>query len=153
MASADLIKGEISRHYAQALESPSCRGGGDCCDEPGEAAIYPLEIMGRIPEGAVSFGCDNPVALASLRPGETVLDLGSGGGKICYILSKVVGKKGRVIGVDFNDKMLTLARKYQNEMAQKYGFANVKFVKGKIQDLSLELDKVQAWLQEHPIGG
>jgi hypothetical protein len=46
MASADLIKGEISRHYAQALESPSCRGGGDCCDEPGEAAIYPLEIMG-----------------------------------------------------------------------------------------------------------
>ena len=57
-------------------------------------------------------------------PGDTVLDLGSGGGKICYILSQLVGAKGKVIGVDFNDTMLALARKYQDEMAEKVGSLN-----------------------------
>ncbi|MGB7274443.1 MAG: methyltransferase domain-containing protein, partial [Geitlerinemataceae cyanobacterium] len=87
-----------------------------------------------------------------VNAGETVVDLGSGAGKICYILSQKVGAEGRIIGVDFNDEMLKLARKYQPEIANKVGYDNVRFVKGKIQDLALDLDKVQAWLTANPIG-
>jgi arsenite methyltransferase len=137
------IEAEVLDRYGQGAQAAEAQL---CCPVEYDASsleLLPQEIIEK------DYGCGDPSK--HVRASETVLDLGSGGGKICYILSKVVGKKGRVIGVDFNDKMLTLARKYQNEMAQKYGFANVKFVKGKIQDLSLDLDKVQAWLEEHPI--
>ncbi|MBE9039430.1 methyltransferase domain-containing protein [Oscillatoriales cyanobacterium LEGE 11467] len=105
--------------------------------------LLPSEIIEK------DYGCGDPSR--HVRAGETVVDLGSGGGKICYILSQKVGESGRVIGVDFNDEMLNLARKYQPEMVEKIGHDNVRFVKGKIQDLALDLDRVQTWLKENPI--
>lgn len=104
--------------------------------------IIPQEILER------DYGCGDPSRY--VRPGEVVLDLGSGGGKICYIASQIVGAQGRVIGVDCNDTMLGLARQYQSEIAAKLGYANVEFHKGRIQDLKLDLDQLDAWLQQHP---
>lgn len=105
--------------------------------------ILPQEILER------DYGCGDPSKF--VRPGETVLDLGSGGGKICYIAAQLVGKNGKVIGVDMNDEMLTLARKYQDEMARKIGANNVEFRRGKIQDLRLDIDEVEAYLQRQPL--
>lgn len=105
--------------------------------------ILPSEIIEK------DYGCGDPTRYVSA--GEIVLDLGSGVGKNCYILAQKVGAIGKVIGVDFNDEMLKLARKYQAEIASKIGYYNTKFVKGKIQDLKLDLDQIERWLQEHPI--
>lgn len=105
--------------------------------------ILPSEILEK------DYGCGDPSRY--VNAGDTVLDLGSGSGKICYILAQKVGAKGRVIGVDFNDVMLELARKYQGEMAAKLGYDNVRFVKGKIQDLALDLDLAQQWLRDRPV--
>ncbi len=95
------------------------------------------------------YGCGDPTRYVAA--GETVVDLGSGAGKNCYIIAQKVGAKGRVIGVDFNDDMLSLARKYQEEMAAKLGYRNTSFVKGKIQDLSLDLDLLNNWLTANPV--
>ncbi|MEB3830757.1 methyltransferase domain-containing protein [Phormidium sp. CCY1219] len=117
-----------------------------CCPTEYEAnylKILPREILEK------DYGCGDPSRY--VNPGETVVDLGSGAGKICYILAQKVGAEGQVIGVDFNDEMLALARKYQGEIAEKIGYQNTRFVKGKIQDLALDLEKAQAWLTEHPI--
>jgi SAM-dependent methyltransferase len=89
--------------------------------------VVPNEIIER------DYGCGDPSA--HLRPGESVLDLGSGSGKICFIAAQVVGPNGRVIGVDMNADMLALARRYQPEVARRLGYDNVTFVRGKIQDL------------------
>ncbi|MCI0690396.1 methyltransferase domain-containing protein [candidate division KSB1 bacterium] len=105
--------------------------------------ILPQEILER------DYGCGDPSKF--VRAGDTVLDLGSGGGKICYIAAQVAGPQGKIIGVDMNDEMLALARKYQDEMAQKIGAPNVEFRKGKIQDLRLDLDEVDEYLRRHPI--
>jgi len=105
--------------------------------------ILPQEILER------DYGCGDPSQF--VRRGDTVLDLGSGGGKICYIAAQIVGPQGKVIGVDMNDDMLGLARKYQNEMAQKLGAANIEFRKGKIQDLRLDYEEVDDYLAKHPI--
>lgn len=117
-----------------------------CCPTDYEGQyleILPDEIIEK------DYGCGDPSRYA--EPGETVLDLGSGAGKVCYIAAQKVGATGRVIGVDFNDVMLDLARKYQPEIAAKLGYANVSFVKAKIQDLALDLDRVQTWLTANPI--
>jgi SAM-dependent methyltransferase len=80
-----------------------------------------------------------------------VLDLGSGGGKICFIASQIVGKEGRVIGVDGNAEMLTLARGAAPRVAEKIGYANVEFRRGHIQDLALDLDALDGWIRRRPI--
>lgn len=106
-----------------------------CCPvvyDPKYLEIIPEEIIAR------DYGCGDPTRY--VRPGDTVLDLGSGGGKLCYIASQIVGESGRVIGVDCNQDMLALARKYQDHMAEKTGFRNVDFRFGRIQDLGLDLD-------------
>jgi ubiquinone/menaquinone biosynthesis C-methylase UbiE len=82
-----------------------------------------------------------------------VLDLGSGGGKICYMAAQLVGQHGRVIGVDMNDDMLALARKYRQEMATRLGGDRVAFHKGQIQDLALDLERLDAYLRENPVDG
>ena len=105
--------------------------------------ILPSEIIEK------DYGCGDPSRY--VEPGDTVLDLGSGAGKVCYIAAQKVGAGGRVIGVDFNDVMLDLARKYQPEIAAELGYANVSFLKAKIQDLALDLDRLQTWLTTNPI--
>ncbi|WP_342596994.1 methyltransferase domain-containing protein [Cyanobacterium aponinum UTEX 3222] len=112
---------------------------------------YDQSYLAVIPEEIIEkdYGCGDPTRYVNL--GETVLDLGSGAGKNCYILAQKVGKNGQVIGVDFNDEMLNLAQKYQSEIANKIGYNNTAFVKGKIQDLQLPLSKIESYLNLHPI--
>ena len=94
--------------------------------------VIPKEIIDR------DYGCGDPSPY--VNEGDVVVDLGSGGGKLCYIISQQVGAKGRVIGVDVNQDMLELAKSYQKEVADKIGYSNVEFRYGKIQDLALDLD-------------
>lgn len=117
-----------------------------CCPVDYDAKylkIIPEEIIER------DYGCGDPSKYVS--EGETVLDLGSGGGKICYIAAQKVGPEGKVIGVDRNDEMLQLARKYQDDISQKIGCSNVDFRKGSIQDLQLNLEEFEAYLAANPI--
>jgi SAM-dependent methyltransferase len=106
-------------------------------------AILPTEIIEK------DYGCGDPSRY--VRKGNTVLDLGSGSGKICYMAAQLVGESGNVIGVDMNDDMLALARKYQQEMTHKIGSDRVNFVKGQIQDLALDLSAMNQHLAENPV--
>ena len=142
-ASGGNVEGEVLRRYKAGAKQTE---KGLCCPIEYDRAsldILPQEIVEK------DYGCGDPSEY--VRAGETVLDLGSGAGKICYILAHKVGPEGRVIGVDFNDDMLALSRKYLDEMAGKLGYRNVSFIKGMIQDLALDLDRAQAWLHENPI--
>lgn len=137
------VESEVKNRYAAGAEAAEAEL---CCPvdyDPTYLKIIPREIIER------DYGCGDPSRY--VEAGETVLDLGSGGGKICYILSQKVGPAGSVIGVDVNDTMLALARKYQDEIARKVGHGNTDFRKGRIQDLALSLDKAQAWLDRHPV--
>jgi len=116
-----------------------------CCPvdyDPRYLEAIPAEIIER------DYGCGDPSK--HLRPGEVVLDLGSGGGKICFIAAQVVGPDGRVIGVDVNAEMLALSESYRAQVAERIGYSNVTFVKGRIQDLALDLAALDASLAEHP---
>jgi arsenite methyltransferase len=112
---------------------------------------YDKSLLEVIPEEIIKkdYGCGNPSCY--VRGGETVLDLGSGSGKTCYIISQIVGAAGRVIGIDFNPAMLELARRYQNSIADKIGFHNVEFRRGRIQDLCTDLELLEGYLNAHPI--
>lgn len=117
-----------------------------CCPITYDATlleILPQEIIDK------DYGCGDPSRY--VRADDVVLDLGSGGGKIAYMAAQLVGEHGRVIGVDMNDDMLALARKYQPEMAARLGGERVRFLKGQIQDLALSIDAVDAYLAEHPV--
>jgi len=117
-----------------------------CCPveyDPRYLRILPDEIIER------DYGCGDPSAFVKAE--DTVLDLGSGGGKICYIAAQIVGAEGKVIGVDTNTEMLALANKYRAEMAEKIGYGNVEFRYGRIQDLRLDLKLVDEYLRENPI--
>ncbi|QDU61774.1 arsenite S-adenosylmethyltransferase [Planctomycetes bacterium Pan216] len=105
--------------------------------------IIPDEILER------DYGCGDPSRY--VRPGDTVLDLGSGGGKLCYIAAQLVGRDGKVIGVDCNAEMLSLARRHQPTVAKRLGFDNVSFRSGMIQDLRLDLDLLEKHLAHHPV--
>jgi len=105
--------------------------------------VIPKEILEK------DYGCGDPSRY--IRAGETVLDLGSGSGKACYIISQIVGAAGKVIGVDFNPPMLELARKYQKSIGDKLGYHNVEFRRGKIQDLKTNLELVDQYLEEQPV--
>src|SRR5438477_236147 len=95
------------------------------------------------------YGCGDPSR--SLREGETVLDLGSGTGKVCFIAAQIVGPKGKVIGVDMTDEMLEVARRNAPIVAERIGYANVEFCKGRIQDLALDLELLDRELKQNPI--
>lgn len=105
--------------------------------------VLPKDLIDR------DYGCGNPAEYVAA--GETVLDLGSGGGKICYILSQVVGPEGQVLGVDQNDDMLALARRYRSQIGEAIGWDNTKFYKGNIQDLGLDLDVFDKYLAANPV--
>src|SRR5438876_6029843 len=105
--------------------------------------VIPQEVIER------DYGCGDPSRY--LREAETVLDLGSGSGKICFIAAQIVGPKGRVIGVDMTDEMLEVARRNAPIVAQRIGYANVEFRKGRIQDLALDLELLEQRLKGNPI--
>ena len=112
---------------------------------------YDAELLKILPQEIIDkdYGCGDPSSY--VRKGDTILDLGSGSGKICYIAAQLVGDEGHVIGVDINDDMLALSRKYQKEMAEKIGGNRVTFRKGQIQDLALDMAAVDNYLSEKPI--
>lgn len=113
---------------------------------------YDRELLAILPQEIIDkdYGCGDPSRY--VQQGDVVLDLGSGSGKICYMAAQLVGEEGGVIGVDMNDDMLSLARKYQPEMAKKLGFDRVQFKKGQIQDLALDLAAMNQYLAQHPVG-
>ncbi len=117
-----------------------------CCPveyDPRYLEVIPDEVIER------DYGCGDPSR--HLREGETVLDLGSGTGKICFIASQVVGPQGRVIGVDMTREMLEVARRNAPVVAERLGYANVEFRRGRIQDLALDLDRLDGILAESPV--
>lgn len=136
------VDAAVRDRYSAAAEAAEA---ALCCPvdyDPRYLEIIPQEILER------DYGCGDPSKW--VKPGETVLDLGSGGGKICYIASQIVGESGKVIGVDCNDTMLGLARQYQGEIVEKLGYDNVDFRKGRIQDLKLNLDLLEDYLKQNP---
>lgn len=112
---------------------------------------YDARYLKAIPSEVIErdYGCGDPSK--HVREGETVLDLGSGTGKICFIASQVVGPSGRVIGVDMTDDMLEVARRNAPLVAAAVGHANVEFRKGRIQDMALDLELLDAELKKRPI--
>lgn len=140
MKVTETLRKAIHTHYAKVAQgnTQGCCGGGGCCGpaaSAGEAARqigYTQSDLGSIPDAAnMGLGCGNPLALAALRTGETVLDLGCGGGLDCFLASPQVGDSGRVIGVDMTPEMIALARK--NMLKGQY--ANVEFRLGEIENL------------------
>jgi ubiquinone/menaquinone biosynthesis C-methylase UbiE len=122
------VKKLVREGYAKVAKRQSCCGGVETSEKIG----YTKEELKSVPEGAVlGLGCGNPVALASLKEGETVVDLGSGGGLDCFIASKKVGEKGNVIGVDMTPEMVDKARENLRKGKQK----NVEFRLGEIENL------------------
>jgi len=136
------IKEVVREKYGQAAlrvkaGGSSCCGGSPAsgCGDPITSNLYDLSQAGEIPEDALlaSLGCGNPTALANLKPGETVLDLGSGGGIDVLLSARRVGAAGKAYGLDMTDEMLALA----NENKRKAGIANVEFLKGEIEHIPL----------------
>ena len=117
-----------------------------CC-----AVEYDSEYLKVIPREVIErdYGCGDPSR--HVHEGETVLDLGSGAGKICFIAAQIVGPKGKVIGVDMTDEMLEVARRNAPIVAKRIGYTNVEFRKGRIQDLALDLELVDRQLKQNPI--
>lgn len=132
----DSIKEAVREKYAQAAKGAGsgCCGGGNSCD-PITTDLYQQHEVEGIPDSAVlaSLGCGNPTALAELKPGEVVLDLGSGGGIDVLLSARRVGPTGKAYGVDMTDEMLALARENQ----RKAGVSNVEFLKGDIEHIPL----------------
>ena len=137
------VDAAVRERYSQAAQRAEAEL---CCP-----IQYNAEYLQALPQEILErdYGCGDPSR--HVGEGDVVLDLGSGGGKICYIAAQIVGPHGHVIGVDCNEDMLSLARKYQAEMAEKIGHQNVTFRKGRIQDLALDLDQFENHLREHPI--
>src|SRR5881394_3653757 len=129
---------EVRKRYAAGAKAAEAKL---CCP-----VNYNTEYLKVIPQEVIErdYGCGDPSKY--LRPGETVLDLGSGTGKICFIAAQVVGPAGRVIGVDMTDEMLEVSRRNAPILAGRLGYANVELRRGLIQDLALDLDLLDATL-------
>src|SRR3989441_9222220 len=133
----------VRDRYAQAAQTVEPKL---CCP-----VDYDEKYLAVIPEEVIAkdYGCGDPSRY--VREGETVLDLGSGTGKICFIAAQVVGPTGKVIGVDMTDEMLEVARRNAPIVAERVGYSNVEFRKGRIQDLALDLELLDRELKAHPI--
>jgi len=116
----------------------SCCGGGDDAAQLAQAIGYDAEELAALPEGAnMGLSCGNPVVLASLNPGETIVDLGSGGGFDVFIAGRRLGPEGRAIGVDMTAEMVAKARRNAEPYRQRTGFDNVEFRLGEIEHLPI----------------
>ena len=138
------LKDVVRERYAKAALSVSAKAGASCCGEgrakseccdPITGNLYGAAETGDLPEAAVlaSLGCGNPTALAELKPGEVVLDLGSGGGIDVLLSARRVGPSGKAYGLDMTDEMLALAQ----ENKKKAGAQNVEFLRGEIENIPL----------------
>src|SRR5881398_4054631 len=133
----------VRQRYAAGARE---RAGKLCCPVEYDSKylkVIPQEVIER------DYGCGDPSRY--LRDGETVLDLGSGTGKICFIAAQIVGPNGKVIGVDMTNEMLEVARRNAPIVAERLGYANVEFPKGRIQDLALDLELLDRQLKKNPI--
>jgi ubiquinone/menaquinone biosynthesis C-methylase UbiE len=135
------IKEHVKKRYGEYAEKRGC----GCADNNGSATDqaksigYSAEELSKIPQDAnLGLGCGNPIAYADLKPGETVLDLGSGAGIDAFLASNKVGESGKVIGVDMTEKMIKKARKN----AIDNGYKNVEFRLGDIEDMPVEDDSI-----------
>ena len=126
---------EVQEHYGEFARTSS-----SCCAP--QNTLYPAETLQELPADIASFtaGSGNPVTPANLQPGETVLDLGSGGGLDCFLAARQVGERGRVIGVDMTPEMLSRAR----QAAQRLGLKNVEFREGYLEALPVEDSSIDA---------
>ena len=127
------LKIVVSQSYADRLQDALGADADSCGGDAESLAAYPAEVLEKLPGSVVTFGCGNPVALAGMCAGETVLDLGSGAGLDCFLAAQQVGPGGAVIGVDFTQDMLDKA----TENAGKLGLGNVTFKHGDIEALPL----------------
>ena len=143
------IRKVVREGYARIVKQgdPCCAPANSCCGSPDSAEGiskkigYTEEELKSVPEGSnMGLGCGNPVALASLKEGDTVLDLGAGAGFDCFLAANKVGKKGKVIGVDMTPEMLEKAR----ENVEKGGYNNVEFRLGEIENLPVADNSVDA---------
>ncbi len=128
------MKSDVRNWYARAATSNDCSTGVSCCD-PITSNLYEESQALSVPESAIaaSLGCGNPVVMVELHEGQTVLDLGSGGGIDVLLSARRVGPTGKVYGLDMTDEMLELARRNQREA----GIQNVEFLKGEIENVPL----------------
>jgi len=141
MSTTTEIKEAVKEKYGQAAlrvqsgTTSCCSGGSASCSDPITSKLYSAEEGAAVPQAAMlaSLGCGNPTALAKLNPGETVLDLGSGGGIDVLLSARRVGPSGKAYGLDMTDEMLALARENQ----KKAGVTNVEFLKGEIENMPL----------------
>ncbi len=127
---ADEIKGAVKEHYGErAKQAAACCGTTDYREK-----LYIVDEVADLPETVASYGCGNPTAIAGLREGEVVLDLGSGPGLDCFLSAKAVGASGHVIGLDMTQEMLDLA----NANRDKLGLTNVEFRKGEMESMPID---------------
>jgi SAM-dependent methyltransferase len=139
-SSSEIIREEVRQRYGATARGESSACGDECCTSTSADTLgYSAEESAVAPEAAnLGLGCGNPLAIASLQPGQTVLDLGSGAGFDCFLAARAVGPSGKVIGVDMTHEMLTKAR----ENAKKSGFSNVEFRLGEIEALPVANESV-----------
>jgi arsenite methyltransferase len=127
----------VREHYAARIKTSS-----SCCgsDRSNEGNLYPVDLLATLPadESVVSYGCGDPITLAALQPGQTILDLGSGAGLDCFFAAKKVGATGHVIGVDMTPEMIERA----TASAKRMGITNVEFRQGYLEDLPVESNSV-----------
>jgi arsenite methyltransferase len=152
------LREQVREHYAAAATAVTATGTASCCDgcDPSPidtaqpvlgAALYPEAERHLLPAEAVaaSLGCGNPVAVADLHPGETVLDLGCGGGIDVLLSARRVGPTGKAYGLDMTDEMLTLACRN----AEQAGAGNVEFLKGDIEAIPLPTGTVDVVISNY----
>jgi arsenite methyltransferase len=134
------LREQVRQRYAEAAKATTGCCNESCCSEDFGESLYSAEQRGELPDAAAlaSLGCGNPTAVAELREGETVLDLGSGGGIDVILSAKRVGPTGFAYGLDMTDEMLALAR----VNAAEAGVANVEFLKGVIEEIPLPAGSV-----------
>ncbi len=130
------IKSIVKENYSKIASNNSCCCSCSCSDSEkiSKSIGYSEEEMNNVPEANLGLGCGNPTALAKIKEGDIVLDLGSGAGFDVFLASKKVGERGKVIGVDFSEEMIERAK--QN--AEKYGYKNTEFRLGNIEELPVE---------------